>query len=225
MKLLYAEDEKPLSMAVTEILKMEHYEVDAVWDGTEALNHLQTNSYDIVILDIMMPKMDGIAVLKEMRRQNDFTPVMLLTAKAELDDRITGFRVGADDYLGKPFSTAELIVRLNAILRRSIRYKTIPKSLGNISLDCESCELTSDTGSLILSSRETELLSLFLTHKSGTFSTKQIQKEIFREEGDENIVMLYISYLQNKLKQLKSTVTIVKSDSRYSLAVSGGGSL
>lgn len=215
MKILYAEDEKPLSMAITEILKMENYDVDAVYDGAEALEHLQSKSYDAVVLDIMMPKMDGIQVLKQMREQNDFTPAMLLTAKAETNDRIEGLSVGADDYLGKPFSAGELLARLNAMIRRSTRYKETLHTIGNITLNCESYELKSDIGGLRLSSKESQLLSLFIKHKSDSFTAEQIREKLWTDAEDESVVMLYISYLQNKLSQIRSTVNIIQSESHY----------
>ena len=149
MKILYAEDELQLSMAVTEILKMEEYEVDAVYDGEEALEHVLNQEYDAIILDIMMPKKSGIEVVTAMRDKGIFTPVMLLTAKNETDDRIAGLSSGADDYLGKPFAMGELIARLNAMLRRTTQYKTKTIASGNISLNCETGELKSDQGSLL----------------------------------------------------------------------------
>lgn len=215
MKILYAEDEKQMSMAITEILKMENYDVDAVYDGVQALEHLQSGSYDAVILDIMMPKMDGTLVLKQMREQNDFTPVMLLTAKAETDDRIEGFSIGADDYLGKPFSAGELVVRLNAMIRRSTRYKVKQLSMGNITLNCESYELKSDIGGLRLSDKETQLLSLFIQNKSTSFTEGQIREKLWADTVDDGIVTLYISYLQNKLKQIHSTVNIKQSETGF----------
>ena len=215
MKILYAEDEKQMSMAITEILKMENYDVDAVYDGVQALEYLQSRSYDVVVLDIMMPKMDGIQVLKQMREQNDFTPVMLLTAKAETDDRIEGFSIGADDYLGKPFSAAELTARLNAMIRRSTHYKEKQLAAGNITLNCESYELKSDVGGLRLSDKESQLLTLFIKNKSDSFTAGQIREMLWKDADDESVVTLYISYLQNKLLQIRSTVNIRQSASRY----------
>lgn len=202
MKVLYAEDEISLSIAVTEILKMENYEVDTVYDGQEAWEHLQDNHYDAVILDIMMPKMSGIEVVANMREHSIFTPVMLLTAKNQTDDRITGFSNGADDYLGKPFSMAELIARLNAMLRRTTQYKETMLSCGNISLNCETNELKSDKGSLRLSSKESALLALFLKNENTALSSEDIMNTLWEQHSDENMVTLYISYLKNKLRQI-----------------------
>lgn len=215
MRILYAEDEKQLSVAVAEMLKSDNYEVDAVYDGAEAWERLKGQYYDAVILDIMMPKMDGIQVLKQMRENENYAPVMLLTAKAEIDDRIAGLSVGADDYLGKPFSMGELLARLNAMLRRSVLYKENQQSLGNIMLDCESNELKSDTGGLRLSSKEAQLLSFFIKNRNDRLSEVQIQERLWAETSDKSIVLLYISYLKNKLAQIHSTVNIIQSEGKY----------
>ena len=215
MKVLYAEDEVQLSIAVTEILKMEDYEVDAVYDGQEAWEHLQNNHYDAVILDIMMPKLSGIEVVANMREHSIFTPVMLLTAKNETEDRIAGFSNGADDYLGKPFSMAELIARLNAMLRRTTQYKETMLSCGNISLNCETNELKSDKGSLRLSSKESALLALFLKNENTAFSSQDIINTLWEQQSDENMVSLYISYLKNKLRQIHGNCSIRQEGNRF----------
>ena len=215
MKILYAEDEKSLSMAITEILKMEGFTVDPVYDGIEAFEHLKTQEYDAAVLDIMMPGQDGVSVLQQMRDAGDFTPVMLLTAKTQVEDRINGLSSGADDYLGKPFAAAELVARLQAMIRRSTRYRVETQSAGNITLDCESLELKSDVGSLRLSSKECQLLSLFLKNKTARFSASQIQEKLWADVKDTGIVPLYISYLQNKLKQIQSSVNIEQAGDEY----------
>lgn len=210
MKILYAEDELQLSMAVTEILKMEEYEVDAVYDGEEALEHVLNQEYDAIILDIMMPKKSGIEVVTAMRDKGIFTPVMLLTAKNETDDRIAGLSSGADDYLGKPFAMGELIARLNAMLRRTTQYKTKTIASGNISLNCETGELKSDQGSLRLSNKETALLSMFMKKEATPFSSKELMEQLWKEQEDEDAVLLYVSYLRNKLKQIHAEQTIIQ---------------
>lgn len=215
MKVLYAEDEIPLSSAVTEILKMENYEVDTVYDGQEAWEHLQVNHYDAVILDIMMPKLNGIEVVANMRQHSIFTPVMLLTAKNETEDRIVGFSNGADDYLGKPFSMAELIARLNAMLRRTTQYKETMLSCGNISLNCETNELKSDKGSLRLSSKESALLALFLKNENTAFTSQYIMNTLWEQQSDENMVTLYISYLKNKLRQIHGNCNIRQEGNQF----------
>lgn len=215
MKILYAEDEKQLSMAVTELLKMREYDVDSVFNGAEAWEHLQLHSYDAVILDIMMPKLDGIQVLKKMREQEDFTPVILLTAKTENDDRINGLSVGADDYLGKPFSMGELLARLNAMIRRSVQYKVKSQAVGNITLDCESYDLKSDIGGLRLSSKESQLLSLLIKNRHSSLSLAEIKEIVWDPSQGDNTVLLYLSYLRNKLTQIHATVNIMQSGNQY----------
>ncbi len=215
MNILYAEDEKSLSMAITEILKMEGFTVDSVYDGAEALEHLQSHEYDAAVLDIMMPKRDGVAVLQQMRNAGDFTPVMLLTAKTQVEDRVNGLSCGADDYLGKPFAAAELVARLQAMIRRSTRYQVQTQSMGNITLDCESLELKSDVGSLRLSSKECQLLSLFLKNKIGILSTAQNLEKLWPNNSDSDVVPLYVSYLQTKLRQIHSSVNIEQSGDTY----------
>ncbi len=217
MKILYAEDEKSLSMAIVEILKMEGYEVEAVYDGIQTIDALKTGAYDAVILDIMMPKADGIAVLRQMRENEDYTPVILLTAKAEVEDRIVGLSAGADDYLGKPFSAGELLARLSAILRRDTSYQNPVHIVGNITLDCATGELHSDVSSLRLCHKETQLLSLFMKHKSTRFSANELQKKLWKKANDTQIVALYISYLQDKLVQLQASVVIRQYGDCYQL--------
>lgn len=218
MRVLYAEDERALSDAIVEILKMEGFEVDAVYDGAEALEHISGGAYDAAVLDIMMPRLDGVAVLQKMRERGDYTPVLLLTAKTQVEDRILGLSAGADDYLGKPFATGELIARLRAMGRRMTQYQVKTLSLGNITLDCESLELKSDIGSLRLSSKESQLLTYFLENRDAVLSTKQIFDRLWTQEDTQGVVELYISYLRNKLRQIGSHVNIVRTKGGFRLA-------
>lgn len=219
MKILYAEDERQLSMAVTEILKMENYEVDAVYDGEEAENHLKSNYYDAAILDIMMPKVDGIQVLEYMRRQEIYTPVLMLTAKNATEDRIEGLTIGADDYLGKPFVMKELLARLNSLIRRNGTYRNSVLKCGNISLDLTTDELKSHQGSLRLSSKESELLALFMKQNGYLFTPSKINEILWNNEQDENTVILYISYLKNKLSQIHADSEIRNYEKGYVMEV------
>ncbi|MEE1105686.1 MAG: response regulator, partial [Ruminococcus sp.] len=159
MKVLYAEDERQLSVAVTEILKMEGFEVTAVYDGGQALEALEQDYFDAVILDIMMPVADGMEVLRHMRENGNHTAVLMLTAKATLDDRISGLTTGADDYLAKPFAMKELVARLHSLIRRNSDYRHSVVKFSNIELDSNTCELKSDKGSLRLNNTEAELLT------------------------------------------------------------------
>lgn len=154
MKILYAEDEMGLSMAVSEVLKMEGFEVTAVMDGLAADEILQKEHFDMVVLDIMMPGMEGTQVAQNMRKRSDYTPVLLLTAKAETEDRIEGLNMGADDYLAKPFAMGELVARVKAMIRRNREYQQTVLNIANVTLDLESNELSAKSGSLILSVKE-----------------------------------------------------------------------
>ena len=135
MRLLLAEDEKPLSRAVAAILQRSHYTVDAVYDGEEAMEYLESDIYDAIILDIMMPKKNGLEVLKYLRQKGDLTPVLMLTAKGEVEDKVTGLDLGANDYLTKPFDARELLARLRAITRAQTEHGSSQLSVGNITLD------------------------------------------------------------------------------------------
>ncbi len=171
MKVLYAEDERQLSVAVAEILKMEGFEVTAVYDGGQALDALEKDFFDAVILDIMMPVADGMEVLRRMRENGDHTAVLMLTAKATLNDRISGLTSGADDYLAKPFAMKELVARLNSLIRRNSDYRHSVVKFSNIELDSNTCELKSDKGSLRLNNTEAELLT-FLIYNAGKYYSK-----------------------------------------------------
>lgn len=211
MKILYAEDEKALSNAVAEILRMEKYEVDVVENGEQAWEHLSAGYYDAAVLDIMMPKMDGIQVLQKMREQENFTPVLLLTAKAGTEDRIEGLSAGADDYLAKPFSMGELLARLDSIIRRTTKYRVQQITCGNIRLNCDTDELQSEKGSLCLSGKETELLALLMKNEDVVFREEEIEEQLWQGENADNAVILYISYLKNKLMQIHADVQILQT--------------
>ena len=217
MKVLYAEDERQLSVAVTEILKMEGFEVTAVYDGEEALDALSKDYFDAVILDIMMPKKDGIEVLKAMRDRGDHTGVMMLTAKATVDDRVSGLSEGADDYLAKPFAMKEMVARLNSLIRRNNAYRYSVVSCANIVLDSNTCELKSDKGSLRLNNTEAELLSFFIRNIGRNYTAQQINEQIWNGKENPEKAELYVYYLKNKLRQIHSDVNIAISDDSYSL--------
>ena len=221
MRILYAEDEPQLSMAVAEILKIEGYEVDLAEDGAMAWELLSVGYYDAAILDIMMPKKSGIEVLTAMRGAGNYTPVLMLTAKSGMDDRIEGLSVGADDYLGKPFVMRELLAHLNSLIRRNVMYRTTLLSCGNISLNCETGEMKSDRGSLRLSGMESELLAMFLKRPHFPFSTREIDESLWNGEEGASGVHLYLSYLTNKLRQIHASVEITGQDSGWYLKEAG----
>lgn len=217
MKILYAEDEIQLSTAVTEILKMEGFTVTPVYNGREALDKLEEDYYDVVVLDIMMPVMDGMEVLRQMRKNGDHTSVLMLTAKAAVDDRITGLSEGADDYLAKPFAMKELVARLKSLLRRQNDYRHSVLTYSNIELDSNTCELKSDKGSLRLSNTEAELLS-FLIRNINTFLTaEQINAQVWNGKESPEKAELYIFYLKNKLRQIHAGIEIIIDGDKYAL--------
>nr|WP_316621053.1 response regulator transcription factor [uncultured Ruminococcus sp.] len=217
MKVLYAEDERQLSVAVTEILKMEGFEVTPVYDGQEALDALGKDYFDVVVLDIMMPKKDGIEVLESMRRSGNYTAVLMLTAKATVDDRITGLSSGADDYLAKPFAMKELIARLNSLIRRNSSYRHSTVKLSNIELDSNTCELRSDKGSLRLNNPEAEVLTFLIRHVGEVYTAEQINEQVWQGKESPEKAELYVFYLKNKLRQIHSNVNIQIENDTYRL--------
>ena len=217
MKVLYAEDERQLSVAVTEILKMEGFEVTAVYDGGQALEALELDYFDAVILDIMMPVADGMEVLRHMRENGNHTAVLMLTAKATLDDRISGLTTGADDYLAKPFAMKELVARLHSLIRRNSDYRHSVVKFSNIELDSNTCELKSDKGSLRLNNTEAELLT-FLIHNAGKYySAEEINERVWNGKESAEKAELYVFYLKNKLRQIHSAASILMNGDMYAL--------
>ena len=209
MKILLAEDTKDLNKNVTKLLETQKYDVDNVFDGEEALEHLKKDSYDCIILDIMMPKVDGITVLKELRSRNIITPVLLLTAKAEVDDRVEGLDAGADDYLPKPFAMKELLARIRALTRRPPLFTTDNVELFDIVLDTGSTSLTCNS-TVRLSNKELELMLHIMMNPDIALSTDYLIEHIWKNEENANndTVYLYISYLKRKLQMIGSTATI-----------------
>lgn len=210
MRLLLAEDEKELSNALVAILKHNNYSVDAVYDGEEALAYLETDIYDGAILDIMMPKMDGITVLKEIRKQGNAVPVLLLTAKSEIDDRVEGLDSGADDYLTKPFATKELLARIRAMTRRQAQTTDSILKFENLTLNRSTYELASETTSLKLANKEFQMMEMLMTNAGRVISAEQFMDKIwgYGSEAEMNVVWVYISYLRKKLNMLEANVQI-----------------
>ena len=210
MRLLFAEDEKSLSRAITAILKKNHYEVDAVYDGEEALAYLECGTYDGAILDIMMPKKDVLTVLKEIRRQGINTPVLMLTAKAEIDDRVLGLDSGANDYLTKPFAAPELLARIRAMTRTQMTQNTSSLSFGNLSLNQTSFELSSPSASYQLTNKEFQLLELLMANPGQVISSDRLFEKIwgYESDADPSVIWVYISYLRKKLTALNASVRI-----------------
>lgn len=217
MKILYAEDERQLSVAVTEILKMEGFSVTPVYNGKEAADALEKEYFDAVVLDIMMPVMDGIEVLRQLRESGNHTPVLMLTAKATIDDRIAGLNEGADDYLAKPFAMKELVARLHSMLRRQSSYRYSVLKLANIELDSNTCELRSDKGSLRLNNTETELLTFFIRNSNVLYTAEQIDSLVWDGKESPEKAEFYIFYLRNKLRQIHAEVEFRIEGDSYAL--------
>lgn len=165
MRVLLAEDEKALSKAVVKIFEKNNYSVDAVYDGEEAVAFLESGNYDVAVLDIMMPKLDGMSVLKKIRAAGNQIPVLMLTAKAEIEDRVLGLDCGANDYLPKPFDTRELLARIRAITRGKTETEN-KIALGNVTLDRKTFELSSPSGGYRLTNKEFQLLEYFMANPS-----------------------------------------------------------
>lgn len=210
MRLLLAEDEKSLSRAVTVLLRKNHYEVDPVYDGQEALDYLNSGNYDGAILDIMMPKVDGIDVLRQLRQRGDRLPVLLLTAKSEVEDKVLGLDSGANDYLTKPFASQELLARIRAMTREQTDQATSRLTVGNITLDRATFELSSPTGSLRLTNKEFQVLELLMCNPHNLISTQRFLEKIwgYDNEAEINVVWVYISYLRKKLAALHGSIQI-----------------
>ena len=210
MKLLYAEDERSLSEAVVDVLEYHKYKVDAVYDGQEALDYAENDQYDGIILDVMMPKRSGLEVLKTLRAAGNRTPILLLTAKAEVEDRIEGLDLGADDYLAKPFAMGELLARIRAMLRRREEFTPDVLTLGNLSLDRQSYSLKVGDQQMILPKLEFRMMELFLLNQGIYLSTEDILVKVwgYDTEAEIGIVWVYISYLRKKLTTLGANVAI-----------------
>ena len=221
MRLLLAEDERSLSKAIATILQKNHYSVDTVYDGEDALAYMKSTSYDGVILDIMMPKMDGIAVLKQVRESGIRTPILILSAKSEIDDKVLGLDSGANDYLTKPFSAKELLARLR-VLTRAVGTQTSCLHVGNVTLDCATFELTTQQGSYKLANKEFQMLEMLMRNPRHLISTERFMEAIwgYDSEAELNVVWVYISYLRKKLAALNANVQIkAQRNSGYSLEV------
>ena len=213
MRLLLAEDEKELSNALVAILKHSSYTIDAVYNGSDALDYGLSGEYDGIILDIMMPGMDGTEVLKHLREQNISTPVLFLTAKSEIDDRIKGLDLGADDYLTKPFDMRELLARIRAMTRRKEEFAQANLSCGNLILDRASFELsTPEHESIRLAGREFQMMEMLMTSPGRVISVDTFMNRIWADgEADVNVVWVYISNLRKKLTSLDAAVEIKAS--------------
>lgn len=213
MRLLVIEDEEALSDALCEILKQNSYMVDAVSRGPESLDYARSGIYDMILLDIMLPGMDGITILKTLRKEQIFTPVILLTAKSELQDIITGLDAGSDDYLAKPFSTSELLARIRALTRRGSSYMGEIITCSDISLNRGTMEITCGKNSIKLGAKEFQIMEIFLSNPRQVIPKEMLIEKVWGIDTDTeyNNVEVYISFLRQKLHSLGTKVQIKTS--------------
>ena len=219
MRILLAEDEKALSKAIVKIFEKNNYSVDAVYDGEDALSYLETGCYDVAVLDIMMPKTDGITVLKKIRAEGNQIPVRMLTAKSDVEDRVLGLDSGANDYLPKPFDTRELLARIRSITRSKTAADT-KLTAGNITLDRATFELSSPSGSFRLANKEYQMMEYLMVNPHRIISTDMFMEKIwgYDNEAEINVVWVYLSYLRKKLTALGADIQIRSSrNAGYSL--------
>ena len=219
MRILLAEDERSLARALVRILEKNNYAADAVYNGEDALAYLESGIYDAAILDIMMPKMDGITVLQKLRQQGNPVPVIMLTARAEVDDKVLGLDSGANDYLTKPFDTRELLARLRAVTR-SQNTSDARLRFGSVTLERASFELSSPSGSFRLTSKEFQMMELLMRNPRRLIPTERFMEKIWGLDSDAeiNVVWVYISYLRKKLSALNADIQIKSArNAGYSL--------
>lgn len=214
LKILLAEDEKDLSNALVAVLSHSGYDVTAVFDGEAAETAAHENAFDCFIFDIMMPKKDGVTALTEIRKSGDMTPALFLTAKAEMDDKVTGLDAGADDYLTKPFAMAELMARIRSMTRRRETYNGSKIVFGSVTLNLSEQELKSEN-SVRLASKESKLMELFMRSPGKAFTTDEIYQKVWKDEKedkedkeDSGVVWVYVSYLRTKLSSIDANLRI-----------------
>ncbi len=209
MRILLAEDERSLAKALVKIFEKNHYSADAVYNGQDALDYLENGNYDVAVLDVMMPGMDGISVLKKIRAQGNRIPVMILTAKAEIDDKVLGLDSGANYYLTKPFDTKELLAGIRAITRSTVEFDS-KLTMGNISLDRKTFTISSETGSFRLANKEFQMMEMLMNNPKRLISAEMFMEKIWGYDSDAeiNVVWVYISYLRKKLIALNADIEI-----------------
>lgn len=210
MKVLLCEDERELSNAISVILKHHHYTVDAVYNGQDAYEYGVSNQYDVILLDLMMPKKNGLDVLKDLRNQGIKTPVLILSAKGEVGDKIKGLDLGADDYLSKPFSMAEMIARIRAITRRKTEDFNHQISFHDLVLNRATYELSVENHAIRLSSKEYQMMEMLILNPNVVISTETFMEKVwgYDSESEINVVWVYISALRKKIASLNAHVAI-----------------
>jgi two-component system response regulator ArlR len=212
MRILLAEDERTLSRALVKIFEKNNYSADAVYNGEDALEYLAAGNYDVAVFDVMMPKMDGITALKKLRASENHIPVLILTAKSEIDDKVSGLDSGANYYMTKPFDAKELLAAIRAITRNTAQLDN-KICFGNISLDRSTYELASSTGSYRLANKEFQMMEMLISNPRHIISAEQFMEHIwgFDNEAEINVVWVYVSYLRKKLTALGANITIRSS--------------
>lgn len=210
MRILIAEDEKELSNALAAVFKHNKYSVDTVDNGEDAYDWVVNGNYDGLILDIMMPKMNGLEVLGKLRQDGNSIPILLLTAKSEIEDRIKGLDLGADDYLPKPFDMGELLARVRAMMRRNSEIEPTVTKFGDLELDKKSFLLACGDENVLLGNKEFQMMEMFMSNPKNVISADMFMEKIwgFDSETEQNVVWVYISYLRKKLKNIHSNVAI-----------------
>ena len=209
MKLLLVEDEIDLSDTIKRVLEINKYDVDQAFDGIEALDFMEYSEYDGVIMDVMMPKLDGFSVVKKLRAKGNHTPILMLTAKAEIDDKVEGLDCGADDYLTKPFVVKELLARVRALTRRKGDIAT-NYIIGNTTLNPNTFELSTAVGTIRLTGKEYKLMEHLMRNQGVVLSTEKIMESVweFDTEAEINVVWVFISSLRKKLESINSNCQI-----------------
>lgn len=221
MRILLAEDERSLARALIKIFQKNNYSADAVYNGVDALEYLSMGNYDVAIFDVMMPKMDGITALRKLRASGNKIPVLILTAKSEIDDKVMGLDSGANYYLTKPFDTKELLAAIRAITRNTAEVDSKLR-FGNISLDRATYTLAGESGSFRLANKEFQMMEMLISNPGHMISAEQFMEHIwgFDNDAEINVVWVYVSYLRKKLTALGANVTIKSSRNiGYSLEV------
>lgn len=210
MRILIAEDETSTARALKLLLEQAKFSVDIAYNGNDAWDFISNTTYEVIILDIMMPGKNGLEVLSLIRGNHISTPVLMLTAKGEVEDKVLGLDSGADDYLPKPFSTAELIARVKALARRSENYSDSVRKIGNLELDSNRYEMRVGTKSASLTNKEYQLLELFILHPGFVFSTEHLMEKIwgFDTESEIDVVWTHIGFIRKKLRSLDANVEI-----------------
>lgn len=210
MRLLLVEDEKRMAQALCEILRLEHYDVDHCADGLDGMYAIESGAYDIVILDVMLPRRNGFEIVKEVREKGIRTPILMLTAKSELDDKVTGLDCGADDYLTKPFMTKELLARLRALCRRNINTPDGMLKYGDITLNTNASSMSCGANNVRLSEKEFRILEYLISNQGQILTREQFAVKIWGYESDAeyNNVEVYMSFIRKKLGFINSRVEI-----------------